>query len=64
MGECILERKNKKKWSWDLKEVIDPMLSEEEISNVINRKLAYIIVELEHNPVSYIKIEKNKGNVM
>ena len=59
-----MERKNKKKWSWDLKEVIDPMLSEEEISNVINRKLAYIIVELEHNPVSYIKIEKNKGNVM
>ncbi len=52
------KRKNKpkKKWEWVLTETINPLLSEEEISNIINKKLAYIIVELEHNPVSYIKI--------
>ncbi len=50
--------KPKKKWEWILQETVDPLLSEEEISNIINKKLAYIIVELEHNPVSYIKVEK------
>lgn len=59
------EEKNKKKrWTWDLTEIIDPMLSEKEIKKAINRKLAYIIVELEHNPVSYIKVEKNIGEVL
>lgn len=55
------EGKNRKKWEWDLREIINPMLSEEEISNAINRKLAYIIVELEHNPVNYIKVDKITG---
>lgn len=58
------EGKNKKKWTWDLTETIDPMLSEKEIKKVINRKLAYIIVELEHNPVSYIKVEKITGEAL
>lgn len=58
------EKNKKKKWTWELTETINPMLSEEEISDVINRKLAYIIVELEHNPVNYIKIEKNTGEAL
>ncbi|HAB67074.1 MAG TPA: hypothetical protein DCE23_06880 [Firmicutes bacterium] len=53
-----MERKNKKKWTWELTEVINPMLSEKEISDAINKKLAYIIVELEHNPISYINVGK------
>ena len=44
------EKKYKRKWSWKL--------TEEEISNLINKKLAYIIVELEHSPTSYIIAEK------
>lgn len=60
------ERKETKKlkWTWDLTETIDSMLSEKEIKDIINRKLAYIIVELEHNPVSYIKINKNAGEAL
>lgn len=57
-------KNNKKKWIWDLTEIIDPMLSEKEIKKAINKKLAYIIVELEHNPVSYIKVEKNTGEAL
>ena len=53
------EKKYKRKWSWKLTEVIDPLLTEEEISNLINKKLAYIIVELEHSPTSYIDKEKS-----
>ena len=49
---------NKRKWNWKLTETIDSMLTEEEISNLINRKLAYIIVELEHSPASYINTKK------
>lgn len=48
-----------RKWNWKLTETINPMLSEKEISDLINKKLAYIIVELEHSPTSYI----NAGNV-
>lgn len=59
------EGKNKKKkWTWELTETIVPMMTEEEISNAINRKLAYIIVELEHNPVNYIKLEENTGETL
>lgn len=47
-----------KKWNWKLTETINPILSEKEISDLINKKLAYIIVELEHSPASYIKTEK------
>ena len=36
-------------WTWEEHDIIDPMLSEEEISDKINQKLAYIIIELEHN---------------
>lgn len=43
---------------WDLHEMIDPRLSEEEIKKIINKKLAQIIIELEHNPISFIKKEK------
>ena len=57
-------RCNRKKWIWDLNEIIDPMLSERDIKKAINKKLAYIIVELEHNPVSYIKIKKNTGEML
>ena len=57
-------KNNKKKWTWELTETIVPMMTEEEISNAINRKLAYIIVELEHNPVNYIKLEENTGEAL
>ncbi len=52
------ENKKKRKWTWELTEVINPMLSEGEISDLVNRKLAYIILELEHNPINYIKVDK------
>ena len=54
----------KKKWTWELTETIDPSLSEEEIETIVNKKLAYIIIELEHNPVSYLikDIEKENNN--
>lgn len=60
------ERKKHKsrKWSWDVKDIIDPHLTEKEISDVINRKLAYIIIELEHNPVNYIKMKKDVNEVL
>lgn len=48
----------KRKWEWDLHEILNPIFSEEEIKKSINKKLAYIIVELEHNPISYINTEK------
>lgn len=51
---------NHKKWNWKLTETINPMLSEKEISNLINKKLAYIIVEMEHSPASYINSNKMK----
>lgn len=54
-----MKSKGKKAWTWELHEKINSYLSEDEISDIINRKLAYIIVELEHNPVSYINV-KNK----
>ena len=57
-------KKGKRSWKWELTETIVPMMSEEEISNAINRKLAYIIVELEHNPVNYIKLEENTGEAL
>ena len=54
------EQKNKKrKWKWKLTEVIDPTLTEEEISDLINKKLAFIIVELEHSAASYV--DKNSA---
>lgn len=53
---------NIKKYKWKLTEEIDPMLSEEEIGDLINKKLAYVIIELEHNPASYIENEKNANN--
>ena len=52
------EKNNNRKWNWKLTETIDPVLTEKEISDLINKKLAYIIVELEHSPASYINKEK------
>lgn len=56
--ETEKEKNKKRKWKWELHEIINPYLSEKEIGDIINKKLAKIIVELEHNPVSYIKVEK------
>lgn len=61
------EKYNHKKWNWKLTETVNPMLSEKEISDLINKKLAYIIVELEHSPASYInkeKIDKTRCNTI
>lgn len=60
----MIEKNKKKKWEWVFSETISPLLSEEDISNIINKKLAYIIVELEHNPVSYIKVDKLKESAL
>lgn len=49
------KKHNIRNWEWKLTESINPMLSQNEISNLINKKLAYIIVELEHSSASYIK---------
>ena len=58
-----MEKKPKKhrsrKWTWEVTDIINPIFTEEEIGDVINRKLAYIIIELEHNPVNYIKLTKD-----
>ena len=62
--EEINNKRKKRKWTWELTETINPMLSEEEISDLINKKLAYIIVELEHNPVSYLKFDKKTGKLL
>ena len=53
------QNEKKRKWKWKLTEVIDPTLTEEEISDLINKKLAFIIVEMEHSPASYV--EKNSA---
>ena len=44
---------------WIRNDIIDPNLTEEDLKNIINHKLAYIIVEMEHSPINYIKL----GNV-
>lgn len=51
-------KKENKKWKWKFSETIDINLSEKEISDLINKKLAYIIIELEHNPANYV-VRKN-----
>lgn len=50
----------KKKWTWVLTETIDPSLSEKDIKTIVNKKLAHIIIELEHNPVNYLIKDMNK----
>lgn len=54
MAEKKNEKRKIKKYEWELTEVINPSLTEEEIKHEFNKKLAYIIIELEHNPVNYI----------
>ena len=36
-------------------------LNEKEISDIVNKKLAYVILETENNPISYIKLNDNKS---
>lgn len=45
--------------TWLLNEKFNKELDENEIKSVINKKLAYIIIELENNPILYITKEKN-----
>lgn len=54
--EKVVKKYNIRNWKWKLTESINPMLSKNEISDLINKKLAYIIVELEHSSASYVKI--------
>lgn len=51
-----VKKYNIRNWKWKLTESINPMLSKNEISDLINKKLAYIIVKLEHSSASYVKI--------
>ena len=50
--------KNKKgnedvqKWTWNLVEIIDTSLSEEQLSDIINQKLVNIIIQLEFNQLN------------
>ena len=52
------QKEKKEKWEWILTEKINPYLSENEISDLINKKFAHIIIELENNPISKIKTKK------
>ena len=45
------EKKNKK-YKWKLENIIDSSLTKEEIKEIVNKKLANIIIELELNPIS------------
>ena len=44
--------KNNKKYKWKLENIIDSSLTKEEIKEIVNKKLANIIIELELNPIS------------
>lgn len=55
------KNKTNTKKKWKLYEIINPSLSEKEICDIINKKIANIIIELEHNPVNYIKVEKTNN---
>lgn len=56
------KNESKKKWTWVLKETIDPSLSKEDIKTIVNKKIAHIIIELEHNPVSYLIKDMSNSN--
>ena len=43
---------NNKKYKWKLENIIDSSLTKEEIKEIVNKKLANIIIELELNPIS------------
>lgn len=46
-----MKEKNRsdKKYTWKLKEYINPLLTENEIRNIVNKKIAYVIIEEEKN---------------
>ena len=44
---------------WHLTEEYDLRLSNKDLIKIINKKLAKIIIELEHNPISFKNGEKN-----
>ena len=46
---------NTNKYNWILKEKISKNLKEDEIKNIVNKKLAYIIIELEINQTIYFR---------
>lgn len=43
---------------WHLTEEYDLRLSNKDLIKIINKKLAKIIIELEHNPISFKNGEK------
>ena len=43
---------NNKKYKWKLENIIDSSLTKEEIKEIVNKKLANIIIELELNSIS------------
>ena len=48
--------------NWLLKEKYTKILNEKEKKEIINKKLAYLIIELENNPIMYLTIEKGDYN--
>lgn len=46
---------NKNGNQWILKEIVSESLSEEQIKDLVNKKLAFIIIELETNRVTWDK---------
>ena len=51
------------KYRWKIIDVIDPSLSDEDIKNIINKKIARIIIEMEHSPANYINKSKKQCNI-
>lgn len=48
--------------NWLLKEKYTKILNEKEKKEIINKKLAYLIIELENNPIMYLTKEKGDYN--
>lgn len=52
----------KKKWNWKLTEIMNSELSENEIGNIINEKLASIIIILEQDSKCCFNFENTSLN--
>ena len=52
------DKGRKVKNNWFTVDKIDPNLTENQIGDIVNRKLAYIIMECEYNPLKKISNSK------
>jgi len=61
VNDKIAKKHYKKYYEWNTIHVINPNLSREDISDIINKKIARIIIEKEHNQIHY-EIDENLPN--